>query len=65
MLRCTKEGAALSRKSGQITVSYEYPALRHGEPCSIGPGLHGVRFALPFALDHVHVWLAREMAGGP
>ena len=63
MLRCTTEGAALSPKSGPVTVSYEYPALRHGEPCSIRPGLHGVRFALPFALDHVHVWLAQGDGG--
>jgi glyoxylase-like metal-dependent hydrolase (beta-lactamase superfamily II) len=24
------------------------------------PGLHGVRFALPFALDHVNIWLVEE-----
>ena len=27
------------------------------------PGLHGVRFALPFALDHVNVWLLEEDHG--
>jgi glyoxylase-like metal-dependent hydrolase (beta-lactamase superfamily II) len=27
------------------------------------PGLHGVRFALPFALDHVNVWLLEEDDG--
>ena len=27
------------------------------------PGLHGVRLALPFALDHVNIWLAEERDG--
>ena len=63
MLRCTTEGAALSRKSGPASLAYEYPALRQGEPCPIRPGLYGVRFALPFALDHVHIWLAQEDGG--
>jgi glyoxylase-like metal-dependent hydrolase (beta-lactamase superfamily II) len=37
--------------------------LLDGEPCPIVPGLHGVRFALPFALDHVNVWLVEEDDG--
>ena len=28
-----------------------------------GRGCYGVRFALPFALDHVHIWLAEEDGG--
>jgi glyoxylase-like metal-dependent hydrolase (beta-lactamase superfamily II) len=63
MLRCTTEDAVLSRKSGAANLSYEYPALRQGEPCPIRPGLYGVRFALPFALDHVHIWLAQDDGG--
>jgi glyoxylase-like metal-dependent hydrolase (beta-lactamase superfamily II) len=64
MLRCTTaEGGALSPKSGRANISYEFPALLQEEPCAIMPGLHGVRFALPFALDHVNIWLAGERDG--
>jgi glyoxylase-like metal-dependent hydrolase (beta-lactamase superfamily II) len=28
-----------------------------GRPVELGPGLFGMRLALPFALDHVNVWL--------
>lgn len=31
-----------------------------GEPCELSPGLFGARFALPFALDHVNIWLIAE-----
>jgi glyoxylase-like metal-dependent hydrolase (beta-lactamase superfamily II) len=64
MLRCTTaEDGALSAKSGPASLSYEYPALLQEEPCAIMPGLHGVRFALPFALDHVNIWLVEEPDG--
>jgi glyoxylase-like metal-dependent hydrolase (beta-lactamase superfamily II) len=64
MLRCTTaEDGALSPKSGRAKISYEYPALLQEEPCAILPGLHGVRFALPFALDHVNIWLVEEREG--
>jgi glyoxylase-like metal-dependent hydrolase (beta-lactamase superfamily II) len=63
MLRCTTEDAALSRKSDPAKLSYEYPALRQGGPCPIASGLHGVRFALPFALDHVNIWLVEDDGG--
>ena len=33
------------------------------EPCELSPGLFGVRFALPFALDHVNIWLLAEADG--
>lgn len=64
MLRCTTaEDGALSPNSGSASISYQCPALLDGEPCPIIPGLHGVRFALPFALDHVNVWLVEEGDG--
>ena len=37
--------------------------MRAGEPCEVVPGLYGVRFALPFALDHVNIWLFAERDG--
>ncbi len=33
------------------------------EPQEVAPGLLGLRLALPFALDHVNVWLLRDGAG--
>jgi glyoxylase-like metal-dependent hydrolase (beta-lactamase superfamily II) len=36
------------------------PLVTDGEPCELSPGLFGVRFALPFALDHVNIWLLAE-----
>jgi glyoxylase-like metal-dependent hydrolase (beta-lactamase superfamily II) len=59
----TAEGVALSVKSGQAGLSYAVPQLLQEEPCAIVPGLYGVRFALPFALDHVNVWLAEQPDG--
>jgi glyoxylase-like metal-dependent hydrolase (beta-lactamase superfamily II) len=45
-------------------LTYERIALAtDGEPCELSPGLFGVRFALPFALDHVNLWLLAEKAG--
>jgi glyoxylase-like metal-dependent hydrolase (beta-lactamase superfamily II) len=64
MLRCTTaEDQALSSESGSAGLSYEHRALLDEEPCAIIPGLYGVRFALPFALDHVNVWLVGERDG--
>ena len=31
-----------------------------GEACELSPGLFGVRFTLPFALDHVNIWLLAD-----
>jgi glyoxylase-like metal-dependent hydrolase (beta-lactamase superfamily II) len=44
-------------------VIYEHPAMREGEPCEIMPRMYGVRLALPFALDHVNIWLFRARDG--
>lgn len=56
------EDGTLSAR-GPANLSYEHRALLDGEPCPILPRLHGVRFALPFALDHVNVWLVEEDHG--
>jgi glyoxylase-like metal-dependent hydrolase (beta-lactamase superfamily II) len=34
-----------------------------GEPCELSPGLFGVCLALPFALNHVNVWLIADDDG--
>ncbi len=45
-------------------IAYEAVDLRvDDEPCPLAPGLLGARFALPFALDHVNVWLLEDDHG--
>jgi glyoxylase-like metal-dependent hydrolase (beta-lactamase superfamily II) len=45
-------------------IAYEAIDLKvDDEPRDLAPGLAGVRFALPFALDHVNVWLLEEVPG--
>jgi glyoxylase-like metal-dependent hydrolase (beta-lactamase superfamily II) len=45
-------------------IAYEAVDLNvDDEPRELAPGLAGVRFALPFALDHVNVWLLEEVPG--
>jgi glyoxylase-like metal-dependent hydrolase (beta-lactamase superfamily II) len=45
-------------------VVYEAVELRiDDDPRLLAPGLLGIRFALPFALDHVNVWLLEDGEG--
>ena len=45
-------------------IAYDTTELRPGEePRALAPGLLGVRFELPFALDHVNVWLLEDVPG--
>ncbi len=45
-------------------IAYDAAVLGVGdEPHAIAPGLLGVRFELPFALDHVNVWLLEDVPG--
>jgi glyoxylase-like metal-dependent hydrolase (beta-lactamase superfamily II) len=57
----------LSSSAGVATadaLTYEPIQLAaDGEPRELSPGLFGVRFALPFALDHVNIWLLAEADG--
>jgi glyoxylase-like metal-dependent hydrolase (beta-lactamase superfamily II) len=46
-----------------MAIAYESVDLKDDEPRELAPGLAGVRFALPFALDHVNVWLLEEVPG--
>ena len=39
------------------------PLTNDTPPRELAPGLFGVRFALPFALDHVNVWLIADDDG--
>jgi glyoxylase-like metal-dependent hydrolase (beta-lactamase superfamily II) len=64
-LQCTtQEDRALPRPlPSAAALAYEDPGLRGGEPCEIVAGLYGLRLALPFALDHVNIWLCAERDG--
>ncbi|MGH6912637.1 MAG: MBL fold metallo-hydrolase, partial [Geminicoccales bacterium] len=45
-------------------LTYEQlPLTIDGDPAELSPGLYGIRFALPFALDHVNIWLIAEDDG--
>jgi glyoxylase-like metal-dependent hydrolase (beta-lactamase superfamily II) len=45
-------------------IAYDAIDLQVGaEPGEIAPGVFGVRLALPFALDHVNVWLLEDVPG--
>jgi glyoxylase-like metal-dependent hydrolase (beta-lactamase superfamily II) len=45
-------------------IAYEAVDLKvDDEPRRLAPGLLGLRLALPFALDHVNVWLLEDGAG--
>ena len=42
---------------------YPFPKLAHGQTREVAPGIHWVRMPLPFALDHVNVWLLADGDG--
>jgi glyoxylase-like metal-dependent hydrolase (beta-lactamase superfamily II) len=45
-------------------IAYDTADLKVGdEPLEVASGVWGVRFALPFALDHVNVWLLEDVPG--
>lgn len=45
-------------------VSYPHPAVpRTPEPVPVAPGIHWLRLPLPYALDHVNLWLLEDEGG--
>ncbi|MGE0747966.1 MAG: MBL fold metallo-hydrolase [Rhodospirillales bacterium] len=42
---------------------YPFDALKPGETREVAPGIHWVRMALPFALNHVNLWLMEDDGG--
>lgn len=45
------------------TPSYPFDRLDHGEALEVAPGIHWVRMPLPFALNHVNLWLIEDGPG--
>jgi glyoxylase-like metal-dependent hydrolase (beta-lactamase superfamily II) len=53
-------------RAGVVDPDLEFHTVRLAideEPVEIAPGLFGIRFALPFALNHVNVWLLPDGVG--
>jgi glyoxylase-like metal-dependent hydrolase (beta-lactamase superfamily II) len=44
-------------------LDYPYAAPPPGETCEVAPGVHWVRMPLPFALDHINLWLLEDDDG--
>ncbi len=45
-----------------FTPDYPFPRLEYGETLEVAPGVHWVRMPLPFALNHVNLWLLADGA---
>ncbi len=44
-------------------IEYPFPPLAEGEALEVAEGLHWVRMPLPFALDHINLWLLEDGGG--
>ena len=45
------------------TPDYPFPKLEYGETFEVAPGVHWIRMPLPFALNHINLWLLRDGDG--
>lgn len=45
------------------TPDYPFSPLEYGETAEVAPGLHWIRMPLPFALDHINLWLLADGDG--
>ncbi|MEE2661634.1 MAG: MBL fold metallo-hydrolase [Pseudomonadota bacterium] len=43
-----------------FTPDYPFAKLEYGETKEVAPGIHWVRMPLPFALNHINLWLLRD-----
>jgi glyoxylase-like metal-dependent hydrolase (beta-lactamase superfamily II) len=59
-----RDASTLTVSAAPPAIAYDAVELRPGdEPRAVVTGLLGVRFELPFALDHVNVWLLEDVPG--
>ena len=42
---------------------YPFPKLEYGETKEVAPGIHWIRMPLPFALNHINLWLLEDGDG--
>jgi glyoxylase-like metal-dependent hydrolase (beta-lactamase superfamily II) len=52
-----------ARRNEVADLDYVARLVADGEPLELAPGMFGIRLVLPFALDHVNLWLLRDGAG--
>jgi glyoxylase-like metal-dependent hydrolase (beta-lactamase superfamily II) len=52
-----------ARREEAADLDYAARLPADGEPLELAPGLLGMRLVLPFALDHVNLWLLRDGPG--
>lgn len=45
------------------TPDYPFPKLDYGETLEVASGIHWVRMPLPFALNHINLWLLKDGDG--
>ena len=43
--------------------TYPFERIAFGKPLEVAPGIHWVRMPLPFALDHINLWLVEDGQG--
>ena len=42
---------------------YPFDRLEYGETIEVVPGIHWIRMPLPFALNHINLWLIADGDG--
>ena len=58
----TKAHAVTVPKPGALQYAFQQPPAP-GTVCEVAPGVLWLRMPLPFALDHINLWLLRDGAG--
>ena len=43
--------------------TYPFERLEYGETLEVAPGIHWLRMPLPFALNHINLWLLKDGDG--
>ena len=56
-------GSAPINRAMSYSPDYPFPRLEYGETLEVAPGVHWVRMPLPFALDHINLWLLADGDG--
>jgi glyoxylase-like metal-dependent hydrolase (beta-lactamase superfamily II) len=53
-------GSAPITSAMSYTPDYPFKKLEYGETLEVAPGIHWVRMPLPFALNHINLWLLED-----
>ena len=48
----------------QLVYPYGETLVAQGETLEVAPGVYWIRMPLPFALDHINLWLLRDQLDG-